>query len=189
MRLALLLFITPLDPVSWIDAFDQAIQDRLLKPKPKTLGMSRVMIRPSMGTHFTPVTSDVRDFAPENSYEEMVLAGMEKQGLRAGLYLFGETVATAPAEAFLFRAMKGPGIITAGTPRAGLPTWQAMYPFAKEAMGRFAAGEGGYQKTLDGWTLAMRPAIASDARCAHCHQAKQGQAIGGVIYAFRSAAP
>ena len=60
-----------------IDDLNDAIQQRLLKPMPKSLGMTRIMIRPSFGEHFLPLTSRNRDFAPENDRERKVVAALE----------------------------------------------------------------------------------------------------------------
>ena len=107
-----------------IDELNVSIQQRLLNPLPQTLGMSRIMRRPSIGEHFHPVVSDKRDFAPEDDRERKALAALEDRKVQVGLYLFGETILRQDAGALSFRALKGPGSITIDTPR---PKW---YPFA-----------------------------------------------------------
>lgn len=188
-----------------IDNFDEALQQRLLKPAPKTLGMSRIMVRPSFGHHFAPVRSDKRDFMPENAHEKELVAALEARGVQLGVYLFGEDVLKHDSAALNFRALKGPGAITEGTPRPGwypglaksktidenaLPDWREIYPVAQKAMKTFQTGEPGFETEIGNWTIAARPALATDARCVHCHQAagskaQLGDAVGGILYAYR----
>lgn len=188
-----------------IDKFDEALQQRLLKPAPKTLGMSRIMVRPSFGHHFAPVRSDKRDFMPENQHEKELVAAFEARNVQLGVYLFGEDVLKHDSGAMSFRALKGPGAITEGTPRPGwypglakaraanddsLPDWKEIYPVAQKAMQTFQMGDPGFETEIGGWTIAARPAIATDARCVHCHQAagskaQLGDAVGGILYAYR----
>ena len=200
-----------------IDDLNDAIQQRLLKPMPKSLGMTRIMIRPSFGEHFLPLTSRNRDFAPENDRERKVVAALEDRKLDVGLYLFGESILSQGPELLSFRALKGPGAITANTPRPNwypslqalhaavdpssadpqlLPDWRAIYPVAQRAMRSFKDGGNGFEMEFHGWTIAARPAIATSDKCVACHNnlsprnatAKVGESIGGVMYAFRPAA-
>ncbi|MBM3752850.1 MAG: hypothetical protein FJW38_02575 [Acidobacteria bacterium] len=188
-----------------LDKFDEALQQRLLKPAPKTLGMSRIMVRPSFGHHFAPVRSDKRDFMPENEHEKQLIAALESRGVQLGVYLFGEDILKHDANALNFRALKGPGAITEGTPRPAwypslaktraadenaLPDWGEIYPIAQQAMKTFQTGEPGFATEIGTWTIAARPALATDARCVHCHQAagskaQLGDAVGGIVYAYR----
>ena len=195
-------------PANLLEEFDRTIQMRLENPRPESLGMSRVMIRPSMGTHFVPQVSDRRDYAPENEREREILARMEQQGLQVGLYLFGAAVADDPVESFSYRALKGPGAITIGTPRAHwyprlaskeapavagqLPDGREMYAVAQRAMKSFANGGEGFATKVREWNVMVRPAYAREGRCVHCHNApgtkstfRVGDALGGVIYAYR----
>lgn len=198
-----------------IEELNVSVQNRLLKPLPKSLGMSRIMVRSSFGDHFRPLVSDRRDFAPENEQEKQVLATLEARKLQVGLYLFGESILREDSKDFSFRALKGPGAITAGTPRPKwypgrvlrtpvpateatedvLPDWKTIYPVAQRAMRSFKDGGKGFEMEFQGWTLAARPAVAVNEKCVSCHNnkaytqslgdAKLGDPLGGVLYAFR----
>src|SRR5262245_55199155 len=63
----------PFAPLTLVDEFNRCVQERLLNATPGTLGMSRIMIRPSLGQHFAPMVTDKRDFAPEGERESRVL--------------------------------------------------------------------------------------------------------------------
>jgi hypothetical protein len=204
----LLAAIAPREPLRLIDEFDQMVQHRIEDPMPKTLGMSRVMIRPSLGKHFEPLVSDVRDFAPATDAERKILAQMEDQRLQLGLYLFGGAILNHPVDSMDYRSLKGPGAITKGTtrpswypsvfpvsapesgpdPRA-LPNWKEVYPLAQKAMRSFADGGGGFEMRLGSWDVAARPVIAISDRCVTCHgnTAQIGKALGGILYAYRNA--
>ncbi len=212
-----------------IDELNLTIQDRLQQPLPNALGMSRIMGRSSFGEHFRPVISDKRDFSPETERERKVIAALEDRKVQVGLYLFGASILEQDAKQLSFRALKGPGALTAGTPRprwypatallrlgavvepesdAGqqLPDWNAIYPVAQRAMRSFQDGGTGFEIEFQNWTVAARPAIAAQEKCVSCHnnpayrrrhgvaegggarmEAKLGQPIGGVLYAFRIA--
>ena len=178
-----------------IDELDVSIQQRLLNPLPNTLGMSRIMVRPSLGEHFLPVITDARDFAPENDRERKALAALEDRKVQVGLYLFGERILREDAGALSFRALKGPGSITIDTPRPKwypfgilgpsgsprsaadvgitaadcLPDWIEIYPVAQRAMRSFKDGGKGFETEFQGWTIAARPALAASLRCVSCH--------------------
>ena len=173
-----------------IDALNLSIQDRLLNPAPRAFGMSRMMREPSFGRHFTPVTSHRRDFEPENDREKSVIASLEKRRIQVGLYVFGDSVLREDSKALSFRALKGPGTISVGTPRpnwypsqievlravvnpgvqqAALPDWKAIYPIARQAMRRFKDGSTGFEMEFESWTIAARPAIAVSEKCISCH--------------------
>jgi hypothetical protein len=174
------------------------------------------MMPRSLGNHFVPVTRNDRDFFPENDTERAVIAALEARKLQVGLYLFGEAAVHDDADKLNYRALKGPGAVTANTPRpqwypsrrAGLPeakdlsgtlsNWATMYPVAQRAMRSFKDGGRGFEVEFQGWTIAARPAVASDDRCVTCHRQsvypqrlalKKGDAIGGVLYAFRPSPP
>lgn len=205
----LLAIVPTADPsLKLIEEFDQTVQARLEQPLPDSLGMSRIMVRPSFGRHFRPMVSDARDWRPENDRERQVLARLEGDGLQVGLYLFGASILDTPAEKLQFRALKGPGAITKGTPRPNwypglkleeamstdrLPDWQAIYPLARKAMASFADGGHGFETQLGAWKIVARPAIAGDGRCVACHNGQAetrnrfaaGDALGGVLYAYR----
>lgn len=193
-----------------INDLDAAVQERLLTSEAGTFGMSRIMVRPSLGEHFRPVITDRRDFAPVNDQERNVLAAMESHKMQVGLYLFGQSILAESAGPFSYRALKGPGAITAGTPRpewypfkvlnriderehsrARLPAWNAIYPIAKRALRSFNDGGKGFEIEFETWTLAARPAIAANSKCVSCHNrmdraaVKMGDPIGGVLYAYR----
>lgn len=194
-----------------IDRLDGLVQQRFQTPLPNTLGMSRVMVPSSFGRHFQPGKIAERDFVPENPDEQEVVARLEEKGVQVGLYLFGAAITVAAPQALDFRALKGPGAVTRGTPRPAwypslapgfppqpdaLPDWNAIYPLAREAMRSFQGGGKGWVGTLGGWNIAARPVVASDQRCVSCHnnqplrtgpEAKPGEPIGGILYAFRRA--
>jgi hypothetical protein len=215
----------PFDPLSAIEEFDSLIQQRLSQPKPNSLGMSRLMVRPSFGHHFRPLISDKRDFAPENADERRVVALLERHNVQLGLFLFGESVERQDPVEFSFRALNGPGIVTAGTPRPvwypilrivqdrvaqdgvgeekvrperpdpdPLPDWNQVYSLAQRGMQSFRDGGRGFETTHGSWTIAVRPALATDQRCVSCHnnsayrpprEFRVGDALGGVLYAYR----
>lgn len=206
----LLAVVPPKSPLPLIEEFNQTVQQRIENPLPNTLGMSRVMIRPSLGKHFQPLVSDTRDYAPETDKERELLASLEQQELQVGLYVFGAAILSHTAEEMDFRSLKGPGAITKNTPRPlwypltltlvepdadALPDWSAMYPLAQRAMKNFADGGHGFETQLDSWKVVARPAIAREGRCVACHNASRGDtlrafavgdALGGVLYAYRA---
>lgn len=179
------------DPLQAIEEFDALIQKRLARPQPESLGMTRIMVRPSFGHHFQPVVSHKRDFAPENGDERHVVAKLEQERVELGLYLFGASIESRPASDLSFRTLKGPGIITAGTLRpfwypgldgstrallpAGrsepeaLPDWGQIYPLAQRAMRSFRDGGRGFETTHGTWQIAARPTMATDQKCISCH--------------------
>jgi hypothetical protein len=192
-----------------INRLDEAVQARFRTALPGMLGMSRILIPNSMGQHFQPVSRNERDFLAENANEQEIVRQLEDEGLQVGFYVFGRAVAEAPPDALNFRALKGPGAITRGTPRpvwypglppeqfdsaGALPDWKSIYPLAKRAMESFKDGGAGFETSLQGWDIAARPVI-SDQRCQTCHLkasvvsggvVNPKEPIGGVLYAFRS---
>lgn len=172
---------------SLIDELNGLIQQRLVQPLPDALGMSRIMMRPSFGVHFSPMISGQRDFAPENDKERRVVATLEERHAQVGLYLFGEAILQEDPAKPHFRALKGPGSITVYTPRPrwypgtvasatwlpeeadGLPDWNQIYPIARRAMSSFKDGGKGHEVKWQSWTIAARPAIAAIANCVSCH--------------------
>jgi hypothetical protein len=180
-----------------ISRLDGIVQARFRNPTPGALGMSRIAVPSSMGTHFQPLLGNVRDFISETSEEREVVAALEDSHLQVGLYVFGASIVDVNPEALAFRALKGPGAITRGTPRPAwypgglpvpskadaLPDWKTVYPLAKRAMQSFEDGGSGFETTLNGWDVAARP-VATDARCATCH-GSSAEPVGGVLYAFR----
>ena len=202
-----------------IEQLDYYVQERLSNPLPDALGMSRIMVRSSFGTHFRPVISDKRDFAPQDDGERKALAVLEDRKIQVGLYLIGASILSENSGALNFRSLKGPGAVTIDTPRpkrypsllvsvgperlpvtvAGdattvyLPDWIAIYPVAQRAMRSFRDGGKGFETEFQDWTIAARPAIASSSKCVSCHNIldaaslKLGEAVGGVLYAYRVA--
>ena len=210
MRIPLLLVAmiaagsTRLTDVGLIDELNECLTARFQDPAPNALGMSRAVGPASMGTHYRPFQTMERDFRPENARETQVLAALEQQHMQVGFYLFGRSISEVAPDKLSYRALKGPGAITAGTPRAawypgtirqkvegeGLPDWMAMYPVARMAMKTFAAGGKGYATTVDGWQVVARPVLADSTRCVTCHGqgATLHEALGGAMYAYRRAA-
>jgi hypothetical protein len=108
---------------------NEAIQHRFEDPAPASLGMSRVMVPPSFGGHFRPDMTLQRDFQPEDLAEHDVIAALEHRQTQVGFYLFGNAITDSDPSHPNFRALKGPGAMTRGTPR---PAW---YPqLAKPAI-------------------------------------------------------
>ena len=75
-----------------------------------------------------------------------------------------------------------------------LPDWNATYLVARAAMKSFREGGRGFETRLDTWTIAARPVTAVAEKCVMCHNnqaykgshdARLGQPIGGVLFAFR----
>ena len=192
-----------------IDRLNESVQHRFQDPKPTSLGMSRAVSPSSFGEHFRPDMTAQTDFTPENPAEFGAIAALEEDQTQVGLYLFGAAITDSEAALLKFRALKGPGAITRGTPRpawyptlakpagptpGALPDWNAIYPLAQKAMKSFQDGGKGFETTLDNWNIAARPVVASQARCVSCHnnpayaskrEVKLNEAIGGVLYAFR----
>lgn len=195
-----------------IGRLDECVRNRFADPAPKSLGMSRVAAPVSFGLHYQPNVTSRRDFDPENPAEASIVGEMERRQLQVGLYVFGRAAAAAGPTLRDYRALKGPAAITEGTPRPAwypplarlaaqtaphgdtLPDWEAIYPLARRAMKSFQDGGKGFETTLDSWSIAVRPLIASQQRCVACHNnpvysrvasAKLGEPLGGVIYAFR----
>ena len=185
-----------------IDDLNKCMTARFQAPAPNAVGMSRVMLPGSLGTHYQPFVTHDRDFSPENARETKALAALEERKMQVGFYLFGKAVEDQQMEVLNFRALKGPGAVTAGTPRPAwypgvaevriassdaLPDWKTVYPLARKAMKSFADGGKGFETTLDGWQVAARPLLAESERCVVCHQGKVTlhQPIGGVLYAYR----
>jgi hypothetical protein len=197
--------------LSLIDELNECVTLRFQNPAPDALGMSRFALPNSFGTHFRPLVTRDRDFQPENARETAVLAKMEAEKLQVGFYLFGRAAADETANALNYRALKGPGAITIGTPRAvwypglpatkvenpdALPDWNTIYPVARKAMKSFEDGGKGFETTVDSWQVAARPLLAESERCVACHnnmaigagkRVELNHAIGGVLYAFRRA--
>jgi hypothetical protein len=201
----------PKTDLNLIESLDKLIQARFADPQPAALGMSRVAIPNSFGAHFMPLPSRTTDFAPVNAAERDLVGNMEGHQLQAGFYVFGVAV-NAPATELNYRALKGPAVVTAGTPRppwypglpktaepvpGALPDWDAIYPLAQRAMRSFHDGGKGFETTLDSWRIAARPVLAGQDRCVACHnqmraggeEVKLNQVIGGVLYAYRRAQP
>lgn len=192
-----------------INRLSKCVEERFANPAPQSLGMSRVAFPNSFGAHFRPDFTLRRDFEPQNGVEREVVAGLEREGIQAGLYVFGLAVATSDGGRLDFRALKGPAAVTSGTPRpswyppqtkpdhatqGALPDWEAVFPLARRAMRSFQDGGKGFESKLDSWDIAVRPLIATQERCVACHNspaytrvAALGQPLGGVIYAFRQA--
>src|SRR6185503_16452028 len=99
-----------------IQLLDESVQRRFAAPLPDSLGMSRILLPSSFGRHFQPDPISERDFRPAGGIEENIVRELEREGLHVGLYLFGTAIAQAEPEIMNFRALKGPGIITRGTP-------------------------------------------------------------------------
>jgi hypothetical protein len=185
-----------------IDQLNQSVQVRFeTPPNPAALGMSRILRPRSFGEHFTPQFNTTRDFEPENDGERKAIAALENESVQVGFYLFGRAIAESPAEILNYRALKGPGAMTRGTPRPAwypallntpvaeadtLPDWRAIYPLAQRAMRSFADGGTGFETSLDSWHIAARPVLASQEKCLSCHHGLAlNQPIGGALYAFR----
>jgi hypothetical protein len=193
-----------------IDQFNESVQLRFQAPQPDSLGMSRVANPGSFGGHFIPLISSARDFSPETPGDKNALSGLEAAGIQSGFYVFGRSIALAGAEELKYRALKGPAVITIGTPRPcwyppnirtcesaldALPDWKDIYPLAQRAMKSFADGGKGFETSAGSWHFAVRVVAASQQRCVTCHNGTEGvmaraalnQALGGVIYAYRHA--
>jgi hypothetical protein len=194
-----------------INLLNAAIQHRFEDPEPARLGMSRTALPQSFGTHYRPSLISQTDFRPENEVEASVVGELEHRHDQVGFYLFGLAIADSDPAGLNFRALKGPAAVTEGTPRpawyppqpksaeakpGALPDWEAIYTLARRAMKSFQDGGQGFETTFDGWNIAARPVMASQARCVGCHNVQPGgrahpavldRPIGGVLYAFRRA--
>jgi hypothetical protein len=189
-----------------IDELNECVQLRFQTPPipagvpdGPALGMSRIARPPSFGEHFVPRFDSTRDFRPENDREKKALAALEAVPVQVGFYLFGRAIVDAGVETPKYRALKGPAALTRGTPRpdwyptlvntgalpSALPDWKAIYPLAQRAMKSFGDGGAGFETSIDSWQIAARPVVARQGRCLACHNVALGQAVGGVLYAFR----
>ncbi len=180
--------VGPAPDLQIIDRFDDCVQTRFVQPLPETLGMSRIFRPSSFGRHFQPNLTTERDFQPENPTEAKILAALEQQHIQLGVYLFGVAIGKEDPQTLSYRALKGPAIVTKGTPRFGsIPGWNTVYPIASRAMKSFQDGGAGFETTLGSWTVAARPVIASRETCVGCHNrsVEINQPIGGLIYAFK----
>ena len=194
MRWLLLLLTLPgAHDLGSIDLLNDCVQQRFQRPAPD-FGMSRILIPSSMGRHFAPRPLSTRDFVPENDRERAVIAKLESESVQVGFYLFGRPILDAPAAALNPRALKGPGVMTAGTPRVvagglvpdGLPDLATIYPLAQRTMQSFAEGGSGFETIAGSWRIAARPVLAEQERCMSCHKdSAMRQAVGGVLYAYR----
>ncbi len=174
--------------IDLVNCFDDLIQARFRDPMPQTLGMNRAVTANSFGQNYQPIFTDLRDFMPQNPAERSLLAELEQQHVQLGIYVFGLDVVRSEPSALNFRALKGPAVITAGTPRA---SW---YPANVEPSGHlFAPPLVALQSESSNRTVAARPLIASEVRCVPCHNATTPgraalqQPLGGILYAFRKA--
>ena len=144
----------------------------------KGFGMSRIVTWSTLGRHFrAPVGAKV-DFKPENAAEAEIVARWSSEGYQTGLYVFGSAIKTASPDDLMHRALKGPGVLSENTPRAGLPAWAEVYPIAAEAMRRFESGAESYTAQLNGWTIHARAVMAANQRCVECHTSGHG---GGLV--------
>ncbi len=192
-----------------IDRLNAAIQLRFFDPAPASLGMSRMARPSSFGRHYAPSPGAATDFRPENAAERDLVGELEARQFQVGVYLFGPAITESQPDDLNFRALKGPAIVTSGTPRPlwyplkpvstaedpdALPDWRAIYPLARQAMQRFAEGGERFETVSGGWEIAVRPVIASQLRCVTCHNnsaykpthvSKLNDPFGGVIYAYR----
>src|SRR5881394_3294675 len=129
MRWMLLLLTLPgTHDLGSIDLLNECVQQRFQKPAPD-FGMSRILVPSSMGRHFAPRPLSARDFMPENEREREVIAKLESESVQVGFYLFGRPVLDGQPAALNPRVLKGPGVMTAGTPRVvagGLPDLATM---------------------------------------------------------------
>jgi hypothetical protein len=123
--------IAPIGDLPLVDQLDDCLQARFFNPPPGILGMSRIMWPSSLGGHFLPNMTTQRDFQPENPAEQKVLAALEDRHIQMGLYLFGMAIAHDAPDAFNYRALKGPGIVTRGTPR---PAWYPAVATVPDAL-------------------------------------------------------
>jgi hypothetical protein len=203
----------PESDIELIDRLDTIVLHRFADPMPANLGMSRIAGPPSFGEHYSPNWTSLRDFQPERSIEQEAIAALEARHTQVGFYLYGRAIAeSAPAD-LNFRALKGPAVMTRGTPRPAwypslpmrtdlipngnantLPDWNAIYPLARKAMQSFEDGGHGFETELGNWNIAARPVIATQERCVTCHNnpayrpshvTKLNETIGGVLYAYR----
>jgi hypothetical protein len=178
-----------------IDKLDGIMQSRFADPQPSQLGMSRVAVPRSFGTHFSPLLGVATDFRPENPYEQLVLRELSAGSLRVGFYVFGAAALHSTPEAHDFRALKGPAVVTPLTVRNSVPDWKSVYSIAREAMQRFERGERSFDASMGEWCVLARAVPASSANCVGCHNnptigraghaIAQGDAIGGLLYLYR----
>ncbi|MEZ5403146.1 MAG: hypothetical protein R2729_25930 [Bryobacteraceae bacterium] len=155
----------------------------------QTFGMSRLVRPASLGKHFRPAPGAARDFLPETPDEKALLEQAESQGWQVGFYLAGRAILDGAHHrtVFNFRELKGPAILTGGTPRS-LPAWDAVYPFAQSAVRELAAGGQPAPSAIDGWTLAALPVGAFKQECLQCHPgSSSGSLLGAAIYVYRRA--
>ncbi len=217
---------SPKTDLNLIDDFNRLIQQRFADPAPEALGMSRITRPNSFGTHYIPTFSAAVDFSPMSDPERTLVAELAERKIQAGLYVVGGAISSCPADYLNWRALKGPAKITPGTPRpawypelwgggdlmhrpkaeGSLPDWYDIYSLAQHAMSSFRDGGKGFETSLDSWTIAARPVLATQERCVTCHNTMSkpsespfalpnappgppdlslNSPAGGVLYAFR----
>ena len=190
------------DDLRMMDALDEVVQARFADPGAQVFGMSRQLMPGSLGEHFLPAVTRDRDFQPATQEEKAAISALESNHVEVGFYLFGRAVASSESTDLNYRALKGPGAMTAGTPRPSwyprtalafsppqapsltekkpdtLPDWQEIYPLARKAMRSFVDGGNGFETEVRGWEIAARPVLASQARCVTCHEQMNNGSAG-----------
>ncbi|MBL8234246.1 MAG: hypothetical protein JNL98_37465 [Bryobacterales bacterium] len=200
----------PFDPLKAVEEFDALVQKRLADPLAPEFGMQRIVDVRGLGRHLVSElehgglrTRMTHSFHPKDEVERNVVSKLVAHNVEMGLYLVGAAVLGRMTERHDARALRGPGMVTPGKglPRGtlppdpdALPGLQAIYPLAHRAMRTFRDGGKGFEAKHGTWNIAARPTLASDQRCVDCHNAtgqtgrtfKRGDALGGVLYAYRT---
>ncbi len=169
----------------------------------QTFGMSRLVTPVSLGMHFRPAFRATRDLVPETPEETRLIEALEHDRFQVVFYLAGTRILSDEQKSKNYRALKGPAILTAGTPRpngaftlfVGPPPapagelnigWDAIYPVAQSAMRQFGRGVEAVTGHLDGWTISTRPVRAFKQQCIQCHPGSSvGDVLGAAIYVYR----
>ena len=163
---------SPLPERALIDRFDAAMHQRFLTEP--FFGMARMApIEPQ------PLrSSHLGSFSPVNTEESSVLADLEKEGWKVGLYLYGrvanpkETKDGTPKFVVNYR-LNEPLPITAKLKTKQLPGTLKLMKEVKAAFIEFqtpnSPRENNYEFTIGKWSYVARPVRAVNQSCLKCH--------------------
>ncbi|MEZ5352499.1 MAG: hypothetical protein R2762_07665 [Bryobacteraceae bacterium] len=168
----------------------------------QTFGMSRIVTPASLGAHFNPTIGAVRDLTPETEQEKRLIESLEGAGYQVVFYLAGRRILDETPETQNYRALKGPAILTAGTPRPMGPftilvrptstnenaaiDWRSIYPVVRAGMRELDAGKAPPPTMLDSWMVSTKPVRAFKQECTRCHPGSSaGDLLGAAVYVYR----
>ena len=163
----------PDDPIA---ALDCAIHERFLDRR--TFGFGRILPNRFHG---------VRQFQPENAFEQRVVSELVSKGYQVTLFLVGRWALQAPPDMIDVNrlGLQGPAFITHAD--TSYPDAAKLLALGRQALQNFSHSEG-YEVREGEWTAAVRPLRATKQTCVNCHAGqgvKIGDALGTAIYVYR----